>query len=262
MRCPGTAELGAWLDRELGQRRADEVAQHVASCTVCRPAVRALELMLAELAAPAAVRATPDMVRRTLARLNEAPRRSRRGLWLGASGALAAAAAVAVLLVRSPHDAGEFAARGGDSGSLAQQVGATVYTLATRATPLAAGAHVRADTAYVVGYRDLAETPVWTLTFAVDARGDVHWLYPAYTAAADVPLAAPLHAGAREALMPDGVILDHPAPGPLRFVALILPTRASVAAIEALHGEELTVSALQARFPAAVISELRVEVEP
>ena len=261
MKCPPTEELGAWLDRELGQRRADEVAHHVASCTVCRAAVRQLEQLLAELKAPAATRATPDRVGRILARLAEPPRRARRGRWLGLAGALVAVAAV-VLVVRPAPDAGEFAARGGGSASLAQQVGATVYALATRATPLAAGTHVRADTAYVVGYRDLATTPVWTLTFAIDARGDVHWLYPAYTAAAEVPAAAPLAPGDREALMPDGVVLDHPAPGPLRIIALILPSRPSVAAIEALHGEELSVAALQARFPTAVISELRVEVEP
>jgi ferric-dicitrate binding protein FerR (iron transport regulator) len=259
VKCPGRDELAAWLDRELPERRAADVAEHVAACTVCTATVKRLERLVGELRAPAIPHADAARVARTMARLDEpAPRRSR--LWIGGAALAMAAAAIAVVWIRPGHD-GTFTARGGGDRSLEREVGATVYTLASSARPLAPETEVAAETAFVVGFRDLPSAPaVWALAFAVDVRHDVHWLYPAYTARSDDPLAVPLVPGAGETLMPDAAVLDHVARGPMRIVVMIAPAQLRVSAIETLHGDELSLAALRARFPAAVISELRVVV--
>jgi len=255
VKCPASEELAAWLDRELPERRAGEVAAHVATCTVCTATVARLQRVIGSLRAPVG-HASADQVSRTLARLDElAPRASRA--WIGGIALALAATAAVVWFVRPARD-DTFTARGGSDGGLDREVGATIYTLSSRAEPLAAGTRVAPSTAYVIGYRDLAAAPMWTLAFAVDSHDDVHWLYPAYTSGD--PAAVALTPGQRETLMPDAAVLDHPAQGALRIVVMIIPSQLPVSAIEALHGDELALPALRRRFSTAVISELRVVV--
>jgi len=281
MPCPDRAELAAWLDHEVGQRRAEAIERHVAMCSVCTAQRSAIEQLIADLRAPVAAPPSPGAIRAVLARLDAPAPRAASGVRLAGVGAAFAAAVVAVLVLRPARDGGitdgpahgraesGFQARGGGPAEqLERRVGATLYALppggAPRpATPLAADSAVHHDTAFALGVRNLVrDRALWLLSFAIDADGEVHWLYPGYTAAGDDPAALPLAASDREIVMPDSVVLERPAAGSLRVVVVIAPAALRVSAIEALRGPELALAALQRRFPDAAISELSLRVVP
>ncbi|HEY0481258.1 MAG TPA: hypothetical protein VGD37_27270 [Kofleriaceae bacterium] len=272
--CPTPEELAVWLDREAGQRRAAEIQSHVTACSVCTAQIAALERLIAELRVPPANPASQRAIRSVMARLDPPARRAPgriRWAGLGAVAAGAVAVAIAALVWRAPAASGvdEFQARGpGAVRALAREVGTTLYALrpgddASPAVPLAADAVVRGGTAFVLGTRNLdRERPLWLLSFAIDAAGDIHWLYPGYVSSSDDPAAVPLAQTDDERMMPDSVVLDRPAVGELRVIVVISPTPLRVSAIEQLRSPELAVAALQRRFPDAAISELAFRVVP
>jgi len=104
--------------------------------------------------------------------------------------------------------------------------------------------------------------PLYVLAFAVDARDEIHWLYPGFAAAGDDPAAPPLATSDATRLMPDSAVLDGVATGTLRVIAVVSADRLHVSAIERLRGAELAAAALQRRFASAAVSELRLEVSP
>lgn len=290
MTCPDRDELARYRERELPERRADDVREHVAGCPACTRALAQLEQRLADLAAPIAAsdpRAERAAVLRVMAHLDDAARPTPRHAraWLGAGGfALAAACAAIWIAARHPAspsagaDGDGFTARGAGplpttfatARDIERAAGISLFALAapgasgTRA--LADGALVHADTAYVAGYRDLAAPPsaLYALVFAVDSAGDVHWLYPAFTDATTDPLAAALAPTAERdlRLFPDSVVLDAVPTGALRVVSVIAAEPLHVSAIERLHGDSLALPALRRRFAAASIAEVHLEVRP
>jgi hypothetical protein len=274
--CPDPRELAAWLDREVVERRAGWIRAHVATCSICTARTASIEGLISDLRAPAGRPPSPAAVRAVLAQLDAAPpRRARAWTWLAGASAAVAIAATALVVWRAPggrDDAG-FQSRGGDgAGALARTVGATLYALPPRdpmspargvAAPLSPGAGVRGDTAFALGYRNLVrDRAVWLMSFAIDAAGDVHWLYPGYTTRGADPPAVELATSDREQMMQDSVVLERPAAGELRVVVMISPVALRVSAIEALHRPELARGALQQRFPDAAITELSLRVVP
>jgi hypothetical protein len=276
MTCPDRDELIHLREHELPEHRADEVRTHAAGCAACRDRLAALARLVADLRAPIAWPAAPGPreVARVMRRLDAsvpAQRRRRLSPRLAVAAGAACAALVA-LAVWPGRDPGAFTARGGGAtltseGVTAQaidrEVGTTLYALRAQPEPLAAGARVSPSTAYVLGARNLASgVPLFVLAFAVDARGAVHWLYPGYATASDDPAALPLPASNATRLMADSVVLDGVAAGALRVIVVVSAEPLRVSAIERLHGEELAATALQRRFAAAAVSELRLEVAP
>jgi hypothetical protein len=281
--CPDREELAAWLDREVGQRRAEAIQHHVAVCSVCIARVAAIEQLIACLRAPAFA-PSPGAVGDVLARLDTpAPRRVPR-TWLAGAMATAAIALAALAIrpstgsgggesaIRMPDPGDGFQPRGGGSGGLERHVDARLYAVAPpgaaspggpRVAALAAGAAVRGDTAFTLGYRNLAaDRALWLLSFAVDASGEIHWLYPAYSRADEDPVAVRLSIASAEILMPDSVVLERPAAGRMRVMVLIAPAPLRVSAIEALAPPQLGRAELQRQFPDATISELPLRVVP
>jgi hypothetical protein len=90
---------------------------------------------------------------------------------------------------------------------------------------------MRTSDAVLVAYTNAGRAPARALAlFAVDARGEVFWLYPAYTDVARPPSSIPIDAGVSVEL-PDAVRHDFVAGG-LRFVALFTLSPVSVIDIE------------------------------
>lgn len=260
--CPDSQALLRWIDRESLEGEA--IARHVATCATCTARADVLGRVIGDLRAPTHP-TSPEAVRRLMRRLDE-PRPRRVPVWTWMAGAVVALA-TCVLVLRGgaiAPDAG-FHARGGTGDALERWVGTTVYALQppSALTALAAEADVHADTAFTLGYRNLVrDRAMWLLVFAVDAAGEVHWLYPGYAAVADDPEAMRLAITEGETLMSESVTLDRPASGRLRVVSLISPEPLRISAIEGLAPGELTLAALQERFPAAAISELPLQVVP
>ena len=281
-RCPEPDELAVWLDRELPERRADEIRTHVATCTVCTARIGELERLIADVRAPAAGSSQPCRARvaGVMTRLDDPVPHDRKwariGIGIGAFGV----AAIALFVVFAPMDGdrGSFQSRGGaPTSSLEREVGTTLYAVGAPARRLVPGAKISGTTALVLGYRNLVrDHAVWALIFAVDADGETHWLYPGYDSAASDPEAVRLPTADQETLMIDAVVPDHPAAGPFRVIAVISDARLRVSAIEALRGgprgssathghrgsAELELAALRRKFPDAAISELALEMAP
>jgi hypothetical protein len=273
MMCPDYDELFQYREHELGERRAGEVRRHLAGCPACTDQLAALAHLVADLRAPIspATLAEPYAVARVMRRL-DAPVRPARRVWPQLCLAMAAAAIAVVAATWPARDPGTFTARGGAGGvatdhvtaeAIARGVGTTLFAVGARIEPLAAGARVSPSTAFVLGYRDLSRAvPLFALVFAVDARREVHWLYPAFTTAADDPPAVALSPSDTTRLMAETVVLDRVPPGPLRVIVVVSAECLRVSTIERLRGDELAATALQRRFPAAAISEQTLEVSP
>ncbi|HET9623593.1 MAG TPA: zf-HC2 domain-containing protein [Kofleriaceae bacterium] len=267
MTCPDRDELTQYRERELSERRAPEVRAHVAGCAACTARIARIDQLIGDLGAPLA-EADARAVARVMRRL-DAPPPARRA-WPAVTAALATAAIAVIAVAAWPtRDAGTFAPRGGappahlTAATIARDVGTTWCTLDAdhRAVPIPAA--VSPTTPYVLAYRNLLQAPpLYALAFAVDARGEVHWLYPAFTRASDDPAAVALPATTTSRLLPDTVVLDGVAPGPLHLIAIVSAERLHVSAIERLRGAELAAAALQRQFARAAITEQLVEVSP
>jgi hypothetical protein len=274
MICPDRDELIVFREHELGERRAGELRAHVASCPACRDRLAALARLVGDLRAPIAPPG-PLAVAHVMRRL-DAQRRPANRAWPRLGLAIAAAAVVGVVVMVRPTPGGSgdgtLTARGG-GGSLTpdhvtaqaieREVGTQLFAVGARAELLPAGAQVSPSTAFVIGYRNLSRSvSLFALVFAVDSAHEVHWLYPGFTVAGDDPAAVALAASDTMRLMPETVVLDGVAAGPLRVIAVISAERLRVSAIEQLRGDELTAAALARRYPAAAVTEQRLEVSP
>jgi len=194
------------------------------------------------------------LVARVMARLDDPPARPR---WpyvaLAAAAAVAAAAALWLAVPRTS----DFAARGTREHELTRLAGITLFALDGELRPLAAGSRVTAGTAYVAAYRNAGRAPAYALVFALDAAGDVHWLYPAFTDAATDPTAIVLAPTPVPALLADAVVLEQPARGPLLLVAIVTAAPVHVSDIERMQH---SLAALRARWPE--LEATVVEVQP
>jgi anti-sigma factor RsiW len=162
--------------------------------------------------------ADADFTHEVLRRIRAAPTRRQARWWL-----IAASAAALMLFVR-PRDA--FTPRGP-----VPLRDFTVHCFSrAHGVELHDGAALVADDGltFTVDY----PVPTTLMLFAVDARHEVHWFYPAYLDASADPAAIALAGSARE-MLPDGVTIDHPAIGPLQVVAIFGGEPPHVHAVEA-----------------------------
>jgi hypothetical protein len=105
-------------------------------------------------------------------------------------------------------------------------------------------------------YRNLDTSgAVYLLAFVVDARGTVHWLYPAYTDASEDPASLLLPPRSEDTPLSDTVVLDTPAQGPARLVTVLSREPLHVSDIESLPPEQLSTDALRARLGEVHVSE-------
>jgi hypothetical protein len=87
------------------------------------------------------------------------------------------------------------------------------------------------------------------MVFAVDAAGEVHWIYPAYLDPNTDPTSIELPPSRAEQRLPDQVELADPAAGPLRLITIVSPAPIHVSEIERSTDD------LPARFPDADVRE-------
>jgi hypothetical protein len=189
-------------------------------------------------------------------------RRPAASRWSVLGLGLAAALAVGFLvasprLLRGPGEGSSaFQARGAPIDSIARAVGVRLVRASGSGGPLAPETHVRPDDAYAVRYDNLSSRPVYLLAFAVDATEAVHWICPAYLEPGTNPSATAIAPSTIDARLPSAVQLEGPAPGRMRFVAILSPSPLHVLDVDNLRGAELSTASLQARWPTADVREL------
>ncbi|QSQ23974.1 zf-HC2 domain-containing protein [Pyxidicoccus parkwayensis] len=268
--CPESSVWSQLADRQLSEEQAQSLRAHARSCARCQHELRETEALLARIAAPLEP-ATPtdEAVARIMRRVREVPERPRaRTRWSQpwAAGAIAAAlaAGLAVFILRpvpGSHPGAEtFTSRGGSTApSPGRDVGITFHTPATGTAPLAAGGVVPADSGFGVRYRNLdTREPVYLLAFAQDARGEVHWLYPAHLRDDANEPSVRLEPSAEPRALNEVVVLDEPAQGPLRLVSVVTREPLGVRDIESLAPEERAPEALRKRWPESSVESVSV----
>jgi hypothetical protein len=186
-------------------------------------------------------------------------------LWLGSGFGLAAAAAIALVMLigHGSRFEGDFQMRGRAAEStLERRTGISLYAPFAQRRPLREGALLSAETAITATYRNLEEKrPIYLLVFCVDAAGEIHWLYPAYTERNSDPEAIKLPFSPAETALPDSVVLENPALGKMRVFSIITPHPLHVSAIESLKGDQLNLAALQQRWTHSHVDSMSVTLQ-
>jgi hypothetical protein len=274
-RCMDEETILRLLDGELTENDAERSRGHLRTCGVCAARADGLKRVLRDLKAPLPgvdhQMAIEDVMRRLPTAVPEVEvaraqaRVSRFGLLMAG---FAAALTVAGVFVapRVLREQGTFLARGGPvEHSIARAVGVSVYRSDDTSAPLLPEARVTPNDAFRVKYRNLLEGPAYLLAFAIDAKGTVHWICPAYLDPTTDPPAVALPPTSNEVGIASAMQFEAPAPGPMRFVSILTTSPLHVRDVETLHGTELDVSSLRARWPTADVRELvtvRVESAP
>jgi hypothetical protein len=267
--CPSDDELLAFADADMPPEQLGRIERHLELCSSCAKRVMALHPLIEDVAAPLAgehldVAEHVAAVMRRLDAPVPAALRPRRALWLGALGA-AAAVAVALALPGRSGDAptGELTARGGPSAaSLSRDVGLQLYVQESGLRALELGDRLPSHAALTAGLRNLGSERAHLLLFAIDARSEVHWIAPEFSAPGTDPQSVPLVPGAGEQLLPSAVAFDDLAPGALRVVAVLSKEPTRVSQVEGLPASELSAEGLMKRFPRAEIRQYALEVGP
>jgi hypothetical protein len=259
MICPLCDDWVRLLDGEATHNEETTWRAHLAGCARCRAEHDRLGRLLADVAATvdgAPVKKAIEQVMQAVAR-GQTREEVARSRWPWVLGSTAFAAILTVLIWTYPP-AGRFQPRGTAGAALSRRVDITLHGPPQALEPLDDGAYLTAATPLVAHWRSLERAPVYLLLFAVDARSDVHWLYPAYTDRVTDPAAVPLSHTVDERVMPESVLLEDPAQGPLRLISLVTREPLHVSAIERMAPAELRAERLQAHFPDASVTEVDV----
>lgn len=144
------------------------------------------------------------------------PIRRRSGWWLAGSFGALTAAAVALMVVRTPKT--DFRARSGSAEgrqawiSIFQASGPEAQLSQVKAT-------ARSDRAFAFAFTTLAQAPGFLAIVGRDAEGRIHWFHPAYTDLDDRPQSLPVEAGRADVELGELVKVD-PAPGMMAICGL------------------------------------------
>ena len=261
--CPSKQEWFTLIDGEATENRASELRAHANTCPRCAQELELQRQLARDLAAPVPV--SSDAVAAVMRRLETAERPERRFTWrlfaLG-TGALAAAAVIAFLVLpATKEDQGMFSARG-QRIAWAQKVGIEIWAVESSPRKLGAAATISPNTPLVASYHNIDRAAAYLLVFAVDARGEIHWAYPGFEDARTDPSAVRLEPLAMQKVLPDSVVLDGLPVGPAELISLIAHEPLHVSRIESLPATERNATSLRARFPTARIDSLSLRVVP
>jgi hypothetical protein len=246
MTCPATEK---WLLLSLGEltvNESTELERHRDRCPRCREQARASDQMLSDLASPTSGEAPVErFVSEVLARCargESTPQvRSSGGVYkLIVSGAIASAAAAALLLVvrPAPEVQERWTARGASRSAQQGLPRAGLFIVRDGKARPAQGATLRPGDGFLVRCENPGAVTTYLAVFARDARGETHWLYPAYLDARDNPRSVAVAAHTPERSLEDVVEPEAPAPGPMRVYALFTAEPLGVHELEAQLGTE------------------------
>lgn len=275
-RCLEEDELIDLLDGGVAPNREEPLLRHLRDCRKCTSRKASLGKIVDGLArhAPFDPVAHAERVARAIDEAESeasapapaaVPLVRRGGARVAAIATVAVAASVATFVAtRSTTQEPWIAPRGAPSSNAQPPPKAAVrhaagidLWAAESGTPrgLGAGDAVSASTRYQATYRNLGRVPVNALLFALDSRGTIHWLYPAYeTPGTDPPSVVLAPTAGKDAPLPTSVVLDAPAEGPLVVFSVLSLTPLRVSSIEDRH--DLSLESLRRAFPDADVESI------
>lgn len=262
--CPRPRELTRLLDGEATENRAAELRAHVGACRACAAELDAQRALVARISAPlpgVPSEGALDAVMRRVDSTGSPQRRlePRRRIWAVGGLAVVSALAVAIAVLVRPggRDGGEFRARGA-AVDWTRKVGVEIWALEAGPRKIGPGDRLRAGVALVGSFSNVDSAPAYLLAYALDAGGEVHWLYPAFLDPRADPESVRLDASVVHRALPESVVLQDVAPGALRLVLVVTRAPLHVSSIESAPVPERTPEALRARWPDARVDELPV----
>jgi hypothetical protein len=254
--CVDVSGLLQFIEGDVSQLRAREIAAHLEGCAHCTAQIGSLRSTIDALATDSEEHEGLDLVpsiHRAIAQGGRPPARSgrphlsRRPVVVAVMSLAAAAALVVAVL---PREGDEFRRKGNVAGaSTAAGAGIKPYVVrGSEAAPLAN--RLSPEDALLFAYSNSGEAAFsYLMIFALDERGEVFWYYPAYTDAMTDPAAISITAGASEVILPEHVRQSLQR-GALVIYGLFSHTPVRVSTIEAWAKELVANGAWQARSPA------------
>jgi anti-sigma factor RsiW len=261
--------LAALLDGELTENAARQAHAHLAGCPACARLHAHLLSTSRALAQAGRPPADATFVAGVMERV-AGPSRHPARLWrLLPVAALAAGVGVGLwggeLREARPEAPAGFTARGGPVEGLSRRVGVEVFlhpgSAAQGRRALRAGDTLAPGDGLSFVLTQRSGVALHAMLFAVDARGQVHWFYPAWVEPEDNPLALSLSSAHQVLSLPEGVTPEGLAEGPLEVVALFTPQPHTVREVEALLAGR-TPHALASLLPGSALHPLPLRVAP
>lgn len=263
MACPGAQEFLRLIDGELTENRAALLRSHASGCARCASELAGRERLVARIAAPIPGLPSDEALAALMRRLDAPPSAgtspaSNSSLWRAAAGLAAAAAVTLVVAVSLPLGRNaEFAARG-STVEWTRKVGIELWALEGAPRRLAPGDRLTAGVAIVASYSNVDPAPAWLMAYALDERGEVHWLYPGFLHAGTDPEAVRLDGSVVQRALQESVVLEDVPVGALRLVTVVTRVPLHVSEVESARPADRSPEALRSRWPDARIDELQV----
>lgn len=262
-----TRVLAAYLEGEVTTSERAAIDRELENSAQARSTLRQLQKIVEHLSASAHDLESIDLDARVRAAVHrplpvrKAPRRM-LAAWL--SGVAACLGGLLLFLARAP-DASEFRAKsnGGLVAPNKRWAGIQIYRAIEHATPELLGSELSSSDGLLFSYSNLGSRPFdYLMIFAVDARGEVSWFYPAHEQLGENPESIAIRH--ERANVPLGeVIRQDFAAGPLSLYGLFTREPRRVLEIEAWvkeHGRPVAGSAI-AR-PDEVMERIDARVTP
>ena len=222
-----TRQLLCLLEGEVTVAEANELRAVLERSPAARAARDRLDAMLDRLRAPVDEIEGADLVGGVRAGAGAAPRAASRRwrAWLIAATVGCAAIVGSALWLRPSTGGvgagldGEYRAKSAGAPTQEPWVALEVYHLPAGGSPARVGSRLPRGDGLLCAYSNLGREPFRHLmVIAVDRRGEVFWLYPAFDRPGTDPTAVAIGGGARQQL-PDLVHHDF-QPGPLVFYGI------------------------------------------
>ena len=259
MTCPASETLAAWAAGEVTLEQQRQLLQHVRGCRSCGPQAERMRLLTGELRGLSLAPPAPAFTASVLAQLRARPARSRGSrLPLLAAAGLAALGLLAVVQLQAPR--GELEARGGGVASR-DRVGIQVRVHEPGQAPalLTSRRVVSVDAGYSFVLLNRSRKPQHVMLFALDARSEVHWFYPAFLDPHSDPRSLAVPPTPDVQALPEGITPEQPAVGPFQIAALFTAAPLTVSEVEK-RIRESGLPALAGVRPAAQLQVLSVDV--
>jgi hypothetical protein len=263
VKCPSEQD---WLRFELGEvtvNLAKSTEEHARSCPVCRARREQHRQLIEDLGPIASVPGADEaFVSKVMSACEKAGVQAvpslRARSWAPMT-ALALAAGIALYFGIAPSKddvRGTWTARG-PHGMTKEGLGVEVLVVRAGKSLPVEGATLHRGDGFAVRYWKTTMEPTYLMAFAIDAAGEVHWIYPAHLDPVSDPHAVPLAAG-EDRLLGEVFEPESPAPGPLHVVAIVTSEPLTINAVEQRLGKgprETAMARLANLIPSTRVSE-------
>jgi len=278
MSCASDDAFSLLLDDGQPADRVRELEAHLSGCASCRGRLESMRSLHDALRVPARGPSTAEAFRSRVSTKIAASSPTSRERWrwplrfaIGGAGAMCALMLVYALVHQgAPRDAalhmgalsredppGTFIARGGALDPDAR-VGVEAFQVREgRSSPLRDGALLYPEEGFAFRATNLGDEELHVVIFALDERGEVHWLHPQWRDPKDNPASLRIAPRSRGVVL-EGTVRPVDAPGKnVRVVAVMSATPTRVRAVEAGLAGLTAKTPTAARFPGQRVMEWR-----